>query len=137
MKYIWVLLPVGLVIAAAWWFFHTSSIVIENQPIEDTITIQKLVMRSGGFVVIEAATVGYTGEGLARTDYIRPGSYSNFRIPYNLENLIAGGSQFFYPMRALLYRDTDGNKRLDEHDVLLRDILGYPNKSSFRLENSQ
>ncbi len=131
------MLVAGFVLMAGWMYFHTSGVTVQNQPLEDSITLKTAVLREGGFVVIETNDVGFSEEKLASTEYMRAGSYRNVAVPYDQTTLSTNGSRTFYPLRALLYKDTDGNRMYNSKDRLATGMFGYPTVATFRLDNLQ
>lgn len=128
-------LSTTLITIGVWIYFHTSRVTVQAQPLRDRIIVASVVLRQGGFIVIEPDDVGFSEVAVATSTYMPAGSYQDIEIVYDQEVLTVQASRTFYPLRALLYKDVNKNRIHDGGDRLVTGIFGYPTKASFRLEN--
>lgn len=119
-----------------------NSLEVENQTLQTSFTIKKLVLTKPGFITIMAANQYHKISNVFAGRYphrLSPGTYSNLVI-FKQENRAkeekatstseepSNGYTYF----ALVYEDTDGNSVLSGSDRIMTDWMGRELIARFR-----
>ncbi len=117
---------------ALWVHLYVGSVRIQDQFIQDTIAIEKVVLPRGGFLVIyRLLSPGSSLTSVGNTGFLYPGTYTNFTIPLSWNDPTTSIAGLL--LVGVLYDDTNGNRFYDEQNVdrEMKSPLGKPIGASF------
>lgn len=117
-----------------------DSVIVLDQPASKSISVKKLTLTKGGFLVF-LATNRYgkpTSNFLAQTEYLLPDTYTDFSADFNTLPdgtiiQVKPGDVLF----AALYEDTDGTKGFSgtiSGDKQIKNWFGKPVIAKFRVK---
>ncbi len=109
-----------------------DNLIIADQTKSVGLSIQKLVLSKGGFLII-SATIS-PRDFIFRSEYLPPGVYANFDIP----NFILPGvspQTGSFTMTGFVYEDTNGSRKFEDSDNPASNIFGKTISSRFILHD--
>jgi hypothetical protein len=109
---------------------QSNTLVISNQVRSIGLTVDKLVLSKGGFLII-TPTIS-PADAIFRSGFLSPGVYTGFDIP-NFMLPSPGAAQTPPVMRGYLYADTNNSKQFEYSDQPLYNFLGKPVSIQFNL----
>lgn len=113
-------------------WYSNSVLEIDNQVIEGSILLKRVVLRyrTGGYIVIQAnSPFPNTGNILVQTSILPPAIYERIPLVFDPNLTIIEPGQVLY---GLLYAESDGLPELTKGDSFIQDIFGKALIVSFR-----